>query len=1198
MKNHTDVMNRAIALAEIWQNRATELVSDFDRDFHVKMNKMLSHPKDKVFLIELMDQSFRSHNPARVANQIEFLFNKYGMASFFTTSERFLVFLFLNAGIYLPQISVPLFVKNVREDTKTVVLKGEDTELNAHLQKRHAEGTRVNINLIGEVVLGEDEAEERIQKYLKVLENPNVDYISIKISTIFSQINALSFEDTIDELVKRLSRIYAQAKKYSFVNAKGEKENKFINLDMEEYRDLALTFNAFTKTLEQDEFKDFHAGIVLQAYLPDSHLWQQKLVEWAKKRVENGGAPVKMRLVKGANMEMEETEAGLRHWEMVTHTRKIDTDSNYKIMGEYALRPENAPYVNIGMASHNLFELAYGYELAKEYGTSQYFSMEMLEGMSESARLAIKQISGEIILYAPTAKKEQFTNAIGYLVRRLDENTGVENFIRYSFGLKTKTPEWEAQKEKFIASFENAKNVFIGSKRQQNRLEEKWNDYKGGSFYTQEFHGESDTDFILPANKEWAKRIRARWMKKQGDDVALIPIVVAGEEIRERATKDVIDKSQLHENVICAKFATATKEDLEKAVEVAHQDVDGWRALSHAERHEILCKVANKVRERRGDLIGVAAAEVGKVFSETDVEVSEAIDFLEFYSHSVRYFEAYGHLKMTGKGVGVITPPWNFPIAIPLGGITAALAAGNCVIIKPASAAAACAYELCRCFWEAGVSQNTLQYVPCAGSLAGEALIKNEKVDFVILTGGEETAYKMLKDRPNLFLSAETGGKDATIVTAMADRDQAIKNVIHSAFSNSGQKCSATSLLVLEEEVYNDPHFKKGLIDAAKSLHVGSVWDFKNRLGTLANKVDGALKHALETLEPGESWALAPEYGDQNEYMLKPAIKWGVKEGSFCHMNELFGPVLSVMCAKDLKHAVEIVNATGYGLTSGIESLDEREIAYWKKHLKAGNLYINRGTTGAIVLRQPFGGMGKSAVGAGRKAGVHNYVTLFMNFEENGLPKINRTIKHALSDLVSEWLLKANQGTHLAFKETFEKLSVAVSSYLENYEEVFSKEVDFAKVRGEDNIFKYLPLHKVALRVCQEDTLFDVLSRIMAAKIAHVPLHVSIASDVENSVVSFIYEKKELLLDKNDVIVRENETEFVKCFPSVQKILYTNEALISAFVFENAARSATFIVRSKPLMEGRVEMLHYFMEQSISHSYHRYGNLGARGIKK
>ena len=1194
MSHNPEVIKRAIALAEKWQTRATELVSDFDKKFHIKMNKMLSNPEDKVFLIELMDQSFRSKNPARVANQIEYLFAKYEMASFFTTSERFLVFLFLHAGIYLPQVAVPLFIKSVRDDTQTVVLKGEDELLNAHLIKRHKEGTRINLNLIGEVVLGEDEAEERIEKYLKVLENPNIDYISIKISTIFSQINALAYEDTIEELVARLSRIYAQAKKYSFTNAKGEKENKFINLDMEEYRDLSLTVNAFTKTLDKPEFQDFRAGIVLQAYLPDSHLWQQKLITWAKERVENGGVPVKMRLVKGANMEMEETEAGLRHWEMVTYTKKLDTDSNYKVMGEFALRPENAPYVNIGFASHNLFEHAYGIELAKEYGTSEYFSMEMLEGMSESARLAIKEISGEVILYAPTAKKEQFTNAIAYLVRRLDENTGIENFIRYSFGMKVGTPEWEAQKEKFLKSFENTKHIFIGAKRQQNRLEEKWDEYKGGSYYTGEYHGEADTDFILPPNKEWAKQIRTNWMKKAGDALSIVPIVVGGEDSVERESKAVVDKSQLKEGVICGSFALATAEDLTRAVEVAHADKDGWRKLSHEERQKVLGKVAIEVRKKRGDLIGIAAAEVGKVFGETDVEVSEAIDFLEFYGHSTRYFEKYTNLKFKGKGVGVVTPPWNFPIAIPVGGLTAALAAGNCVIMKPASAAALCAYELCKCFWDAGVSKNTLQFVPCPGALAGEYLVKNPKVDFVILTGGEETAYKMLESRPNLMLSAETGGKDATIVTAMADREQAIKNVAHSAFSNSGQKCSATSLLILEEEVFNDASFKAGLIDTAKSMHVGSVWDFKNRIGTLANKAEGALKRAIENLDEGESWALKPEFAEGNEYMLKPAIKWGVQEGNFCHMNELFGPVLSVMCAKDLKHAIEMVNATGYGLTSGIESLDEREVNYWKENIKAGNLYINRGTTGAIVLRQPFGGIGKSAVGSGRKAGFYNYVTQFMDFEEVAAPTVPNALKHPLLNSIERWSEACQKGAHSSFKEDLSKLQLATASYLVNYEKEFSQEKDYANVRGEDNIFRYLPLQKIALRVTSKDTLFDVMSRIVAAKICKVSLHVSIEMPVENGVVSFLYENKDALFGPKDKIVREDETDFVKCFTDVDKIFYSDAIMVSDFVYAEAAKKAKFIVRTKPMMEGRIELMNYCLEQSISHSYHRYGNIGGR----
>lgn len=1184
------VIDKSIKLAERWQNRATELVSDFDREFYVKMNKMLEHPKDKALLIELMDQCFRCDSNARVADQICFLLEKHGMAHFFTTKDRTLLWLFQNFGKFLPNLSVPMFVNQIREDTKTVVIKGEDEPFNKHLVMRKNEGTRVNINLIGEVVLGEEEAEERIEKYLKALSNPNIDYISIKISTIYSQINALNFEKTVETLVKKLTRIYKQAKKYPYVAPDGTTSNKFINLDMEEYRDLAITVEVFKRTLEQEEFKDFYAGIVLQAYLPDSFIWQQELCDWARNRVKNGGSPIKFRLVKGANMEMEETEASQKHWEMVTYTDKSDTDSNYKRMARYALQPENAPYMHIGTASHNLFELAFATVLAEELGTSQYHTLEMLEGMSEAARLAIREISKNVILYAPTAAKEQFTNAIAYLVRRLDENTGENNFIRYSFGLKVGTKDWNMQKELFLKSFENEKTSFVGAKRQQNRLEEKWSSFDKSSYDTKEYHAEADTDFVLPKNQEWAKTIVKKWKFSKDTLHDIKPIVVGGEEIVEnRKVVDAIDKSQLKDGVLAGRFANATAEDLVKAVQFAKDDVDGWRELSHEQRHAVLKQVAIKVRERRDDLIGVAAAEVGKVFTETDVEVSEAVDFLEFYPYSAHFFEKYENLEFKGKGVGVVVPPWNFPVAIPLGGIAATLAAGNTVIIKPASVAALTAYEMCKCFWDAGISKNVLQFVPCPGALAGEHLIANKDVDFVILTGGEDTAATMLKTRPDLLLTAETGGKDATIVTNMADREQAVKNVCQSAFGNSGQKCSATSLLVLEEEVYNDEAFKKALVDTAKSMNVGTVWDFGNKIGTLANPVSGNLEKALNSLEKNEKWLLAPEYADGNKYMLKPSIKWDVDEGNFIHMNELFGPVLAVIKAKNLEHAVNIVNSTGYGLTSGLESLDEREIAYWKANLKAGNLYINRGTTGAIVMRQPFGGMGKSAIGAGRKVGIHNYITQFVDFEEKSTPKVSKKYNNSLTQFIAN--CKASQPE----KEDFEKLEIALQSYLDNYENEFSLEKDYTKVRGEDNHFRYLPLKNVLIRVSKDDTIFEAVSRILAAKVSGVHFRVSVDSNTK--VQTFLETSKEVLFGARDTLVYENDKEFVKTVSNYDRVIYSDIKKVPEEVFQKTAQSLTFIVRQKPMMEGRLELLNYFIEQSISHSFHRYGNIGARGIK-
>ena len=1186
MRNEVEIINSAVKLAEKWQNRATQLVSDFDKEFYVKMNKMLDHPKDKALLIELMDQCFRCDSNARIANQIIFLLEKHGMAHFFTTKDKTLLWLFQNFGKFLPDLAVPMFVNQIREDTKTVVIKGEVEPFNKHLEMRKEEGTRVSINLIGEVVLGEAEAAERMEKYLNALANPNIDYISIKISTIYSQIIALDFEHTVEVLVEKLTKIYAQAAKYPYISPNGTKSNKFINLDMEEYRDLAITVEVFKRTLAKPQFKDFYAGIVLQAYLPDSFNWQKDLCDWARNRVKNGGAPIKFRLVKGANMEMEETEASQKHWEMVTYVDKSDTDSNYKRMARYALEADNAPYMHIGTASHNLFELAYATTLAQENGTSDYHTLEMLEGMSEAARLAIKEISKSVILYAPIASQAQFTNAIAYLVRRLDENTGPNNFIRYSFGLTVGSRDWNMQKELFIKSFESEKTSFVGAKRKQNRLEESYEN--SGNFAHNEYHAEADTDFVLPKNQEWARNIVKKWKFTKDTVHAITPIVVAGVDIYEdRIVVDAIDKSQLKDGVLAGRFVNASAEDLKKAVEVAKADVDGWRLLSHAQRHDALKKVAIKVRERRDDLIGVAAAEVGKVFTETDVEVSEAVDFLEFYPYSADYFDKYENLEFTGKGVGVVIPPWNFPVAIPLGGIAAVLAAGNTVIIKPASVAALTAYEMCKCFWDAGISKNVLQFTPCPGALAGEHLIANKDVDFVILTGGEDTAASMLKTRPDLFLTAETGGKDATIVTNMADREQAVKNVCNSAFGNSGQKCSATSLLVLEEEVYSDEGFKKALIDTARSMSVGSIWDFKNRIGTLANPVSGNLKKALESLEKNESWLLEPSYAEDNEYMLKPSIKWGVEEGNFIHKNELFGPVLAVVKANDLEHAIKIVNDTGYGLTSGIESLDEREVSYWKENLKAGNLYINRGTTGAVVLRQPFGGMGKSAIGAGRKVGIFNYITQFVDFKEKTVPNISKKYTNELTKFI-EKCKKSHEN------EDFNKLEVALQSYLENYENEFSKAKDYANVRGEDNHFRYLPLKNVLIRVSSDDKIFEIVSRILAAKVSGV--HFKVSVDNNALIKSFLEISKELFSSR-DKLVEQSDEEFVKFIKNYDRVIYSDISKVPAFVFEEARKSLTFIIRAKPMMEGRLELLNYFIEQSISHSFHRYGNIGARGIK-
>ncbi|MCK9454050.1 bifunctional proline dehydrogenase/L-glutamate gamma-semialdehyde dehydrogenase [Sulfurimonas sp.] len=1170
-KDRKDRLQEAKSIAKEWQLYIDEHRDSTEHKFHDTMGRMLKDPINKIFLIELLDQSFRSNNPRRVADQIEYIFKKYKDASFFSTFEELLVLSFRKVGIYMTNISIPIFIKYLRNDIKNVVIPGEEKYLIEHIKKRKKEGTRVNVNIIGEIVLGEIEADERVNKYIKTLQNPHIDYISIKISTIFSQINPLAHDWSVEHVSKKLEKIYSVAMQNRFIDVDGREKDKFVNLDMEEYKDVHLTIDVFKKTLSLEQFKDLHAGIVLQAYLPEAFELAKDLVIWAKERVKDGGAPIKIRLVKGANQEMELTEASLRGWECVTYRKKSQSDASFKLIMDYLLDPDIAPYVHLGVASHNLFDHALGMLMAKERGVEEFYSAEMLEGMSETAYRVLKKEGVDVILYAPTATKKTFTNAIAYLVRRFDENTAQQNFLRHSFGLKVGSEAWDTLIKSYDDAIKEIADLRLTPYRTQDRNIEPIKPEVDFDSYV--YNGEADTDFTLLQNKKWADSIANKYKNIAKEGGYHVQPVVASKEVKSGDVVEVIDKSQYYDGIVVGSYIKAGAKEMQEAVRVAKKDPDGWRKLALNERQRILMDAAHEFRKRRGDLIGIAAAEVGKVFTETDVEVSEAVDFLNFYPYSARKIEELEGVQTAPKGVGLVVSPWNFPIAIPAGGVAAALAAGNTVILKPASDAVLCAHMVCECFWSAGVSKNTLQFLPSSGALAGEELVTNRDIDFTIFTGGEQTAYDMIKLRPDIHLSAETGGKDATIVTSMADRDQAVKNVVASAFNNSGQKCSATSLLVLEEELYSDESFKKMLIDATSSLEVGSVWDFKNRIGTLSSKPSGNLEKALSFLDEGEEWLIKPSYANNdNPYMLKPSIRWGTTVGDFCHMNELFGPVLSVMRAKDLNDAINIVNSTGYGLTSGIESLDNREQEIWKESLRAGNLYINRGTTGAIVIRQPFGGMGKSAIGSGKKAGGFNYVTQFMNIRAT-----DTTAKSKIPDEL----------------ERAKRIEEEFSCW---YEEEFSKEHDYSNIRGESNVIRYLGVKSVLLRCENSDLLHEILSSISAAKIAGAKLHISLPKKIDSDELAWLINNSKDILEKEDILELQNEQELIESIKKVQRVRFLNPSHVGKTIYDAIKDEAKQIISEPFVSHGRVELLHYFIEQSVTDSYHRYGNLGARGL--
>ena len=418
----------AIAVARHLQRRANALQAPQERRQQAELDRMIQSPGDKVTMIQMTDQAFRARTPNRAVDQLVHILDVQGIPRFFTPFDRALLMGFQSFGGYLPGVAVPMVKEKMQQETANVILPAEPELLAEHLRARRDAGLRMNVNFLGEALLGEQDAEGRLKKYLQALQNPDIEVVSVKISTIYSQISSLAFEHTLDVLCDRLELLYRASAKSTFTRADGTVVKKFVYLDMEEYRDMRLTSEAFQRTLSRPGLENVEAGIVLQAYIPDSFAFQKGLVAWAQGRVAGGGAPITMRIVKGANMEMERFEASLYGWPQAPFRYKRETDANYRRMVLWGLQPDNIAAARLGIASHNLFEVAYGLVKALELETLDKVQFEMLEGMANHQRRALQELVQDLLLYAPACRKEDFLHAIGYLVRRLDENTGPSNF--------------------------------------------------------------------------------------------------------------------------------------------------------------------------------------------------------------------------------------------------------------------------------------------------------------------------------------------------------------------------------------------------------------------------------------------------------------------------------------------------------------------------------------------------------------------------------------------------------------------------------------------------------------------------------------------------------------------------------------------------------------------------------------------------
>ncbi|MDR3189173.1 MAG: proline dehydrogenase family protein [Prevotellaceae bacterium] len=1132
-----------------------------------KFASLVQTPEYKTFLSRMLDESSQIRDNRKLNRRVRQIIREYGIPDFFSAPDRALIKLYLSGGFLFPSIAMPIFKAKLRSETNKIIIAEERPKLTKHLEERRESRIGQNVNLLGEVVLGDGEASRRYHHYLEALEEPDISYISIKLSGIYAQIRSLGYEQNKKELGDLVAAVYQKAIDHPYVDHEGNRCAKFVNLDMEEYKDAELTFEVFTEVLSRPAFKRYSAGIVVQAYLPDASSFQQRLLAFAKKRVAEGGAPLKMRLVKGANLQMETIASSLRGWPVPVYPSKVEVDANYLHLLDTALLPENVKACRIGVASHNYFSIAYAHLLAEKNGASDYVTFEMLEGMANNLPRVMRKLQRQIILYTPVVKASHFLNAISYLVRRLDENTGKNNFLSYTFNLKLDSPQWNFLANQFLEAYRLKDTVNTTPYRTQDRTKKP-----AAVKDVHLFANEPDTDLDLPQNRRWALGVLKKWSAEVNEKNFVVPVQIGGREVTSEHKRLYRDRSRNNEHTFC-EANLSSPEQVKEILAAAEKDASGWRKTPLGKRNELLHRAAENLSAKRGDLIGCMAAITGKTFTEGDVEVSEAVDFCRFYPISMRPMEELKTVSYKPKGIILVIPPWNFPLAIPVGGVAAALAGGNTVLLKPATVALPVAWEFAKCFWEAGIPKDALQVVCPADRSALGDLAAHPSVKHVILTGGTDTAFRLLENSPRTPLSAETGGKNAIIITANADQDHAILNVVSSAFSNAGQKCSACSLLLVDKKTYHDETFKLKLKDAVTSLRTGSAWDTMTYVGPMMDNDNEKLQRAIAQLEEGESWLVAPEFVDEKKYILKPSVKWGVKPTSYTFQTELFAPLLSVVCIDDLEQGIAYANSSEYGLTAGLQSLNEEEQALWKSSIEAGNLYINRGITGAIVRRQPFGGMKRSAFGGGVKAGGPNYTSCFVEFTENELPKASSTA--TLSGL-------------LADEKDKNRLNFAQASYQAAWSDEFSQEKDVCHVYGEENIFRYLPLRSVGLRVQERDALADVLLVLTAASVTKTPLFVSISDG--NRHREAVAKAVAMLSSSCVKVVVQDEPAFISEMGSYERLRAASPDLSDA-IYQKAAKLGKHIAASKPLAEGRLELLHYLKEQSIAYEYHRYGSI-------
>ncbi|MBV8950008.1 MAG: proline dehydrogenase family protein [Actinobacteria bacterium] len=742
-----------------------------------------------------------------------------------------------------------------------------------------------------------------------------------------------------------------------------------VHLDTEQYAVKDLTYGLLRAIGE--EFPDGpQLGCVVQAYLRDSFRDLDGLIEWSAASLRT---PLQIRLVKGAYWDAETIEAEAAGWPSPVFAEKHETDANYERC--VRLLVERAGAVRPAFASHNIRSLAYAIASARAAGLHDTaFELQLLYGMAAPVHDALRRLGLRIRVYAPVG---ELIPGMAYLVRRLLENTSNESFIRQRFA--------EHEELDRLLAPPRLSEASVGDLAADDAADDERppTDAAGGPF-----SNEPHAELRRAAPRE---RLTRAVKRAAGGPAIAAPVLVAGARV---ATSGVIEsRDPSCTSRIVATSGRAGVADVERAIDVALDAWPAWRARPWGHRAAVLFRAAALLRSRRAELAALEVLEAGKPLPEADADVAEAIDFCEYYGREALRLGAGGPVgrapgetnrySYEPRGVGAVIAPWNFPLAIPAGMTTAALVTGNAVLLKPAEQTPAVAYRLVQVLLEAGVPPGVLAFLPGVGEEIGPALVEHPDVAFVAFTGSKAVGLEIIERaaRPHpgrrqlTRVIAEMGGKNAAVVDADADLDVAVPAIVASAFGYAGQKCSAVSRVVVDASVFDE--FTARLVGAVEVLPVGSAHELRTVVGPLIDEQALERVHAYQQLAAGEGdvvlqGADVPAGG----WYAAPTVVVVDKPEAKVFTDEIFGPVLSCIAADDFDHALALANATDYALTAGFFSRSPARIRRAASALRAGNVYVNRATTGALVGRQPFGGFGMSGVGS--KAGGPDYLLQFV----------------------------------------------------------------------------------------------------------------------------------------------------------------------------------------------------------------------------